>query len=251
MSEDMSTSVSNFTHRYKFWFYFRKGLFQILFPILLAFMTFCDFVKQSGQSHNSYAYYYLYFYTSLILFLYSGMNRILEFIFSLCADDIIFKKEINLSHTTPQLLISSNLAREHDGPSCEHYIIIVKKIFKLRYSKSLFFAYVTTICWFLGIDCPILIPNDIAKKLGNIKNNLTIDNEDSFMRTTLTNLYSYHPRFYEVTPIIDEDYDENLLDSLEDGLVPKRVITKMDKTICDMQKELFNKENDIDFPNVV
>ena len=246
----MSTAVSNFTHRYKFWFYFRKGLFQVLFPILLTFMTFCDFVKQSGQLQNGYAYYNLYFYTSLILFLYTGMNRILEFIFSLCSDDIIFKKEIDLTRTTPQLLLSSNLTREHDTVSDEHYIIIVKKIFKLRYSKSLFFTYVTTICWFLGIDSPILIPHDIAKKLGNIKNNLTLDNEDSIMQTTLTNLYSYHPRFYEVKPIMDDD-DDNLLDSLEDGLVPKRVITKMDKTICDMQKELFNKENDIDFPNVV
>jgi hypothetical protein len=243
----MNMTMPQFTHRYKFWFYFRKGLFQVFFPIFLTFLTFTDYVEQSGKTNNGYAYNHLYFYTSVLLFFYTGLRYIFDFIFSICADDIILKKEIDLGRSTPQLLISTdskNLEPEN------HFIIIVKKIFKLRYSKSPFFIYITKICWFLGIDSPIFIPENIVKKMGNIKNDLTPENEESSLHTTLMNLYSYHPRLYEVTPVIDTS-DSGQLDSLEEGLVPKHVITKIDKTICDIQKELFNKQTEINTPNVV
>ncbi|XWV25167.1 hypothetical protein QJ856_gp0605 [Tupanvirus deep ocean] len=241
----MAIKIPNFVHRYKFWFYFRKGLFQVFFPILLAFMSFCDFVNQSGKENNGYAYDHLYFYTSLILFMYTGMRYILEFIFAMSSDDIIFKKEINLNQTTPELLLSMNMTNSQTDL---HFMITIKKIFKLRYSNSPYFKYIDKACWFLGIDSPILIPENIVKRLGNLKENLTLDNEETFLHTTLLNLYAHHPRQYDVVPV-DDGF--NHASSMEESLVPKRVITREDKTICDLQKELFNKQNDMLVPNVV
>ncbi|AYV85294.1 MAG: hypothetical protein Satyrvirus9_20 [Satyrvirus sp.] len=215
--------------KYKFWFYFRKAIFQGFLPALLALMTFWDFIKQTSENNNSHMYTHLYLYTSSILFLYSQLRIILEFIFSICSDDIIFKKEVNLVQTTPELLLSFHMSES----SNEHFIIIIKKIFKLRYSNSSFFKYVDKICWFLGVDSPILIPYDVISKLGNVKNDLTQENEESFLHTTLSNLCTYHPTKYNSIGCDKSETDE---------LLPKVVITKLDKSINDLQQELFNKQ---------
>ncbi len=286
----MSLSVPNFSDKYKFWFYFRKALFQAFFPILLAFMSLCDFAKQNNSDDGNHAYNYLYFYTLTILFLYTAMKQILEFIFNVCADDVVFKKEINMEQTTSQLLLPINKTKsaiekhldrkkfeentlqfsesnyittdqDHQNNSQTlsttntlvttdgHFFITIKKIFKLRYSKSPPFAYISKLCWFLGIDCPILIPANIISKLGNVKEEITLENEQEFLHTTLMNLYAYHPKLYEITPITHVSDDGLTL--LEEGMVPELVITRIDKSICDMQYELFGKENEIDAPNVV
>lgn len=241
----MSVSIPFFSDKYKFWFYFRKALFQVFFPIALAFMSLCDFAKHRNRDDEDHVYNNLYFYTLLTLFLYTGMKQFLEFIFTVCADDVVFKKEINLEQTT-QLLLSINVSNSAtDG----HFFITIKKIFKLRYSKSPLFFYITKICWFLGIECPILIPDNIISKLGNVKDDITLENEQEFLHTTLMNLYAYHPKLYEITPVEDMSDEDLILQ--EDGMVPKRVITRIDKSICDMQNELFGKENEINAPNVV
>jgi hypothetical protein len=242
----MSITVPNFSDQYKFWFYFRKALFQVFFPIALAFMSLCDFAVQSNNNDSTHAYDNLYFYTLLILFLYTGMKQILEFIFTVCADDVVFKKEINLEQTTSQLLLSINTSNStQEG----HFIIAIKKIFKLRYSKSPLFVHITKICWFLGIDCPILIPDNIISKLSNAKDDITLENEQEFLHTTLMNLYAYHPKLYEITPITENNDDEIAL--VPEGMVPKRVTTQIDKIICEMQNNLFGKENEFNVPNVV
>lgn len=242
----MGINIPSFAHRYKFWFYLRKGIFQVLLPIFLAFMSFCDFIDQNGKQNNGYAYDHLYFYTSLILFLYGGMKYILDFIFSTCSDDIIFKKEINLNTTTPNLILTINFPEMTN----DHFIIVIKKIFKLRYSDSLFFKSINKLCWFLGIDSPILIPHEIVIKLGNIKNNLTIENEDSFLHTILKNLYEYRPEKFSLIKIQDGNNQETkgLLNG--EDLMPKILITRTDKMISEIQKELYNKQIDLAIPNV-
>jgi hypothetical protein len=241
----MGTGIPNFTHRYKFWFYFRKGLFQVFLPILLTFMSFCDFINQNSKKNNDHTYNHLYLYTALILFLYGGMKYILDFIFSMCSDDVILKKEINLNGTTPNLMLSLKFTNSLN----DHFIIVTKKIFKLRYSKSLFFKNINKLCWFLGIDSPLLIPYEIISKLGNVNNNLTPENEEIFLHTTLINLYTYHPEKYSFIKIQNDNNTEreNLL---EEDLMPKILITKIDKNISEIQKELFNKEIDTRLPNV-
>lgn len=229
---------------YKYWFYFRKGLFQIFFPILLMFMSFCDFISQRTNNSDEYAYNHLYFYTSLILFLHTSAKHILEYIFSICSNDVIFKKEINLNKTTDNLILSFETESIN-----EHNIIIIKKIFKIRYSKDLFFIYVNKICWVLGIDSPVLIPYDIIAKLTNINNNLTAENEDEFLHTTLTNLYSYHPIKYSMVSPVNEQHSP-IIEDITQNLLPKVIITQLDKSINDMQKELFDKKIDFDEPNV-
>ena len=241
----MAIKIPAFISEYQFGFYSRKFIFQVFLPILLAFMTFCDFVSQSGKKNNSYAYSHLYFYTTFVLFLYACMKYILDYIFSVCADNIVFKKEVSLIRTTPDLLLSVNLDTQN-GSSNNHYFIIIKKIFKLRYSKSIFFKYIDKACLFLGIDSPILIPYEIAVKLANIKEEITKDNEDLFLQNTLANLHTYHPTKYNMVPIIDES---NPADDNE-ALVPRVVISKLDKTISDMQKDIFNVHNDVEAVNV-
>lgn len=246
----MTITIPNFVHHNKFNFYFRKALFQVFLPVLLAFLSFCDFVSQSGKENNGYAYNHLYFYTSLILFFYASARYFLDFIFSICADDIVFKKEVDLTQTTPDLILAINIDDEpkNYNSNNDHFIIVIKKIFKIRFSGSIFFHYIVKICDFLGIDCPILIPSDVISKLTNYEEFPTLENEDVLLQKTLTNLYSYNPTKYNVIPVTDDDYDMETL--LRENIVPKYIISKMDKTINDIQKELFNRPNNIATVNI-
>ena len=240
----MAITIPSFVHHSKFGFYFRKAFFQAFLPILLAFMSFCDFVNQIGKENNGYSYNHLYFYTSFILFCYALAKYLLDYIFSVCADDIIFKKEINLAQTTPDLLLSLNLGDQ----SNDNFLIVIKKIFKIRFSNSIFFQYIIKSCDFLGIDCPILIPLEVVLRLTN-QHGYNLDNEDILLQTTLSNLYSYHPKKYDVVPRMDDDnMDQESL--LIENLVPKFIVSTLDKTISDIQKELFNRPNNIPAVNV-
>ena len=239
----MHINIPYFVHHHKFWFYFRKAIFQGFFPIFLALLTFSDFVKQTTTENSGRAYNHLYFYTSLILFLYAQMKIILEFIFAICAEDVIFKKEVNLNKTTSQLLLSFDM----DNVSNDHFIVTIKKIYKLRYSNYTFFRQVDKLCWFFGLDSPILIPQELISKLTNSKNNIdeeNDENEDALLHTTLLNLYAYHPEKYN-SPTVQVGRNNE-----KQYLIPKMIITPVDKSINNMQRLLFNKETTIADPNV-
>nr|QZX43187.1 hypothetical protein [Mimivirus sp.] len=119
-----------------------------------------------------------------------------------------------------------------------HNIIIIKRIFKLIYSQYSLFQYINKLCWFMGIDSPILIPYNVAIKLGNINNDLTYKNQDAYLNVTLTNLYSYHPIKFNNTDYTDPIININNSDL--ENLIPRTVITSMDKSINVLQQELFD-----------
>lgn len=238
----MRITLSNFVHKRYFWFYFRKGLFQVFFPILLGLVSLSSFINQT-EDHGQ-AYNYLFPYTSFILFIYKALVYVLKYIFEICAEDIILKKEINIQTTIQNLVLFTNLS----GFSNEHSINIIKKIFKLRYSKYPFFSYVVKSSWFLGLDCPILIPYEIVSKLTTIKEEpITPENEDDFLNSTLSNLYAFHPRKYNITPVINDRLDDDLNDQSETNLVPRILISKLDASIGELQKEIFGKSTE-DYP---
>ncbi|AGF85395.1 hypothetical protein QJ854_gp387 [Moumouvirus goulette] len=221
-------------NRKKFWFNVRKAIFQVFLQLLLALMSIWDFAKQSGRENN-YAYNNLYFYTSILLFFYTAMKYVLEYIFSLCSSDVLFKKKPSLDKTTQNLFATFNMTNEQTI----HYIVIIKKVFKLRYSKYTIFTYINKLCWFLGIDSPILIPYEIAKKLGNINNDLSSINEDAYLNVTLTNLYSYNPT--KINYINEENSQLETLNSDIENLIPKIIITSIDKSIEILQEDIFDK----------
>ncbi|ANB50545.1 hypothetical protein [Powai lake megavirus] len=226
--------LSDFKNHKKFWFYVRKGIFQVLLQLLLAIMSIWDYAQQSGKT-NDYAYNNLYFYTSLLLLLYTGLKYILEYVFSICSTDIAVKKNPKYDVTTMNLFTSFNMTNQKNY----HNIIIIKRIFKLIYSQYNLFRYINKLCWFMGIDSPILIPFNVAIKLGNINNDLSYKNQDAYLNVTLTNLYSYHPVKFNnnidyMDPII------SVKDSDLENLIPRTVITSMDKSINILQQELFD-----------
>lgn len=247
-------TIPNFVHHDKFGFYLRKALFQVFLPIFLAFLSLCDFVNQSGKQNNGYAYNHLYFYTSLILFFYASAKYCLDFIFSTCADDIVFKKEINLEQTTPDLILAINIDdigsdNQISFGKNDHFIILIKKIFKIRFSDFSFFQNIVKMCDFLGIECPILIPIEVISRLTNNGSAPTIENEEAILQTTLYNLYSYRPQKYRIEPELDdENMDPESL--LRENLIPRHIVSRLDKTINDIQKELFNRPSKMSAVNV-
>lgn len=224
---------------YKFWFYCRKAIFQGFLPIFLALLTLIDLINSNGKR----SYNHLYFYTSIILFLYSQFKVICKFIFSVYADVIVFKKEINLQQTSQNLLLESGIS------NTSNHIIIVKKIFKLRYTNSSFFKRLDQICWFVGIDCPILIPYEIIQKFMSNKQEITSYNENEILDMTLNNLQSYHPSMYKILPNLNFSMDYLTNHDTKYPLLDVSPIG-MDKTIYDIQKRLFDIDNNNNDNNV-
>lgn len=219
----------------KFWFYVRKGIFQVLLQLVLAMMTVWDF---AGQNNTGTSYNKLYFYTSFLLVLYTGLKQILEYMFSICSEEVVFKRELNNSHSR-DILMSFDMLNSPSG----HYIVTTKRIFKLRYSKSNLFIKIDKLCWFLGIDSPVLIPFNIIEKLGNIKDNLTTNNEDIYLNVTLTNLHKYQNDENDMEED-SEDIEKNSIpkeNSDIDSLIPKVIQTETDLNIKELQSELFRK----------
>lgn len=206
-------------HQYKFWFYVRKAIFQGCIPIILAFITFYGMQK---------FYVRLYLFTASILFIYSQLRVILEFIFSVCSDDILFKKEIDLSQTTPDLFLSVNLS----NPQNSEFLFIVKKIFKLRYSGNPVFQIIYKLCWLMGIDSPVLIPIEIVNKL--IKHRIiNHTNEHELLSTTISKLYHYHPNQ------LDVELSQVLTESAKQNLINKEITPELNEEIRRVKKELF------------
>lgn len=226
----MSDNFTQFKQKYKFWFYFRKCIFQVILPIFLAFLSLIDFMNQPNNKSQTH----LYFYTSFILLIYTGLRYVIQYIFDLCSETIIFKKEFNIDYNTTNLMTMTNLDFQH--------ISVIKRIFKLKYSKNIYFCYLTKICWVLGLDCPILIPQYIVTKITG-ENHITEENEETFLHTTINYLQSFQPQIYEVTPL---NTGYNHIDIINESAIPNHVITKNDKNICDVQCELFGGKNNLD-----
>lgn len=225
----------------RFWFYFRKSIFQGILPIFLSVVAFIDFIHQTSLKTHSYDH--IYFYLSFILFTYAQIKVALDFIFNVCSDEILLRKEIDL-HKTSLLL-----PFQHNDTNT-HFIIVTKKVFKLRYSSSLFFKYIDKLCWFLGIDSPVLIPFEIVSKLGNVKETPTSENEEEILHVTLINLYDYNPPQYMY--IRDITNTTNISNTKTDDmtetnhLLPSGIISSLDKSINDLKKEFFNMDIKVD-----
>jgi hypothetical protein len=232
MNNDNSVSSSVY-HRDSA-YYFRKMIFQVILPIVLAIFSYLDYSYQiySEPNSNNHIYLHLYFYTFTILLFYACIKYILEYIFSICSEDIIFKKEISLDKTINLQLYDYHLDN--------HTMITIRKVFKIRFSKMKFFEKISAISWYIGLDCPIIIPSSIISKLTDNESNL---NDESLLHTTLSNIYHYQPRLYNISPVDNLDGNENL------G-VSRQVITKTDRNICQMQKELFGKEISIELEDI-
>lgn len=193
-----------------FGFYVRKAVFQGFLPVLLAILSFYDFVRQPNGS--DYAYKHLYFYTSLILFLHTQIKVILELVFSICSENVVFNKQSTMNH----------------------HIITIKRIFKLRYVNSKYFIKIDKFCNMVGIDSPILISYEIIAKLTNVKDEIDESDEETLLYTVLENLHSYDPSNYNTLNQSEEQIDP---------LIPKMVITSMDKSIENLQCKIYKNNS--------
>ena len=234
LMDQLRILIPHFTHERYLWFYCRKALFQVMMPILLTLLSISNFVSNSNQKHDS-ASSHLYFYTSAILFLYVSMTYILKYIFSIFSEKLILRKEINLMNTTNNLILEADISSNVDELS----FIVSKRVFKARYSQSPFFQKINKLCWFLGIDSPILIPQEILFKLSNSKI-ITADNEHTVMKETLLNLCTYHPTMYNHNHISEDSQDSGKIENL----VSSCIITHLDRTIAEIQLDLFDKRID-------
>lgn len=244
-------SSNSITHGISFrtnknWFYIRKAIFLVVLPILLALITFVDFIDQTPDDEKRTVFGHLYFYTFFILFIHTQMQKILKYIYSVCSENVIFRKQIDVNNSTPDLLLTLGFTNSDD-----HHIIVIKKIFKLKYCNSKFFSTVSKISWILGIDCPTLIPFEVVARLTNIKNP-TFQNEDpQILYAILNNLYTYDPVKYNKPVEMSLIDDGNLFRSTHDQpLVPRMVISELDQSISVLQKEIFNLPIRIENANV-
>jgi hypothetical protein len=256
----MAEYIKNIYNDERFGFYLRKAFFQGVLPIILALFSFFDFIRQNTGQNTSSFYLHIYFYTAGVLLVYTQIKIILEFIFSTCSENVIFRKEISMDKSISEKLVtnvspfnesynSEILVPMGDSMSLrEHFIITIKRIFKLRYSDSIYFKFMCKFCWLIGMECPILIPYDIIAKLANAKNSITKENEQQLLHMTLANLQGYHPDKYNIYASgVSTNTDNEKL-----SLIPKSIITPLDKTIGDLQKEVFHMQRHSGYlPNVV
>lgn len=133
----------------RFWFYIRKAIFQGVIPICLKMITVFDFYRNSDEE----AYYrQLYFYTAVLIAIHSCCGLALDPIFSIGSEQIVFRKPVDLTQTTDPLMMSVQM----NAPS-QNEVIVVRRVFKPRYSKSKILKWITQFCWILGLDCPVLL----------------------------------------------------------------------------------------------
>ena len=167
----------------------------------------------------------------------------LEFIFTTCTENVIFRKEISLEKSVSEILMPI----EDPMNSREHFMVTIKRIFKLRYTDSIYFKFICKFCWLIGMECPLLIPFDIVAKLANAKDNITRENEQQLLHMTLANLYGYHPDKNNTIRIgVSTGNNE------KSSLIPRSIVTPLDKTIGDLQKEIFRIQGHSGYtPNVL
>lgn len=208
----------------------------MVLPVMLFIISFCGYANnQRTNNEEKSIFHSIYFYTSLMLVFYACVKTILEYIFNVCADEVMFHKRVDLDQTVPSLeMFIDNVSESH------HQMIVVRKIYKLRYSSFRAFEWIVKTCWFLGIDSPILIPQKVLDELSNDSNPINLS-EDAYLHLTLNNISQYRPQVYEVSPMTD--LESNSMDVFSTAPEIKKVITHVDKSICDIQLELFNKSN--------
>ena len=183
----MAVKVPRVIHQYKFWFYIRKFIFQQIFPFMMGLVTFYDLTQNINSPTNIF-YKRIYIYTSLFLTIYTSIQFILNFIFEVTSDDIVFRKEINLENTINDLVLSSNL----EDYSQINYIVTIQRVFKIRFSSSWYFLTLSQTCWYLGIETPILIPQELVDELLQGKD-IVVHNEQFLIQTIIDNIYQFHP----------------------------------------------------------
>ena len=97
------------------------------------------------------------------------------------------------------------------------------------------------------MECPLLIPYDIVAKLANAKDNITCENEQQLLHMTLANLYGYHPDKNNIRIGVSSNTDNEKI-----SLIPRSIVTPLDKTIGDLQKEIFRIQGHSGYkPNVL
>lgn len=223
--------------------------------------------SSSGGSEITHPHYsHLFIYTSSMFFFYTQLKALLEYIFSISSDSVIFKKELGRDNTTPQLL-SSFTTSSHST----HKIVLIKRVFKLKHSNSKFFIFIDKLCMVMGLDSPLLIPQNVVEKLANHRGDLSKVDENILMHETLANLYAYHPNKYSMVPLPNHNNNNNnnhnnnhsQLESHPNpteasNLLPTDsysqsnqsnqpiIISKLDKTICDLQGSLYNRDMDLE-----
>lgn len=236
----MYIAIPNFTSHHKFWFIIRKCIFQGVLPSILALVTFYDFVANTDNTKPSS---HTYFYTSMIIFAYTNIKIFLELIFDTCSETVIFKKELKLN-------IGSLHLDSTDLTIKDKTIIIIKRIYKLRYCTSSIFNRVDNVCWALGIDSPILIPHNVINKIydGQIPN-VTKQNEQSMIYSMLDTLYKYEPQTDSITePDLESNHDTDTQTFTESdrtynllyGMNIMNTKSDLDKSINKLQTRIFD-----------
>jgi len=232
----------------KFWFYVRKAIFQGLCPIILGFFTFYDLTGEARTINK----FNLYYGTSIIFLVYSQLRILLEYIFSICSEMVILKKEINLDNSLGALSFSEGAGTlpgvqemidiettESNDLSDNDFIVITKRIYKLRYSDSKLFRFIDRVCWLTGIDSPILIPLDTVRDLIGGGTPLNKVNEQSILNKTLHKLCQYHPVPVEQGSPSSSKYSTSELgEPLLVSTSERTDYTPKDKVIIDIKKAL-------------
>lgn len=144
-------------------FYIRKFIFTVLLPTIIALFSFTNIASVNPTFNHIYKYQYIYITT--LVFLYTGINYTLEYIFSLTSVDVMFK-QISINNSTYDLL--------YTGEQNCYNIIKIKKIYKLKYINYKIIRIINLLGWVCGITCPIILPTDIIHKFnsGDIENTL-------------------------------------------------------------------------------
>lgn len=178
------------------WFYVRRCIFIVLLPSTLSLMSLLDFANNSNNKIPMHKH--IYFYTSLILCCYSIINYCLTYIFSICANDFIFKKNSDSDLTTNCHDIQFS---EISFNNYNHLMVVNKKVYKIKYSKNKLIKIIDKICWALGIESPLLISSDlIEQKL------------DAKMKNHLINLT--FSKIYDKKKDIEEGFHYTLFNSV-------------------------------------
>lgn len=149
----------------------------------------------------------------------------LEYIFSIYSETIIFKKNFNKNSNNGVLFFSGGDSTFMDT----HFICVTKQIYKLKYSGSKFFIVIDKMCWFMGIDSPVLIPIDVIKNLNNNMLDNNNDDNDSnqhdMLNKLIYELFGYNTDLSDVSSDMDSETNTRINMS-SDSVLDKPLIDK-------------------------
>lgn len=209
-----------------FWFIFRRCFFNIIVPILLIILALCCFIIKIDYAVR------ISTIIIILLILYWLIINSSVIIFSLFANTYVIqiklKKDIN------------NID-DSCGTFLEYQAVTIKKIYDIRCSASKYFILLNKIYFYLGISTPIFVPNDIVKKMTNIDCYDKCDN-NILLDSLLHNLFIYRPFKFKSVLTTDNPKIESLL--------PKMIISEIDKSIYNVQSEIFGKQYELGEINI-